>query len=509
MTDATLVARGAWRFRGSVEWLRFDDILGPRGRTTVPLGASFTGFIDANSLPLLEPAQSAAQFLARSPTLQLGLGTIRTTADSRVARVPISVEYGWRDRLSLGLMIPIVQTRTVITTQLNGRGDSSANIGPNPAAYFRSSTAWATNASVVSALDNASQQLSQRIAACTATPTASGCPAFNARLAEANALVAEAQQFADASETLYGTSGAIAPGSLFVPLAGSVAQQAIDAHLAALRSSFSSFGFNAGSSAFAAAKGRAANTQLQDLVSGDDIGIGLDSIGTTDVIAIGDVELSAVAALSNTFPDTAAGIHYRGVLGGVVRLGTGHPPRGGRPLDVGTGDGQTDLELRTAVDLSIGSRMLTTVAGTYTLPLGSVNYEHLPQAAGTFFLFDVPLPGSLAPGAMASGRINSRFLITRAVSIGGLATIAWRSHDVATPSDSGFTPYDVTTGATTWSLGGTFSYSNLATHSGVGDASFPVEITFSHLELVGATAGGLPRTRRDAIELRYYLRARR
>jgi len=517
MSDATIAARGSLRFRGQVEWTRFDALLGPEGTTTIPLGASLTGFMDVGVLPLLATAQTAAQVLAKAPALQLGLGTIRTTADSRIASVPIALEYGVANRFSVGITLPIVQTRTVITAQLNGRGDSSANVGPNPAAYFTNLTAYAANAGVVSALDNARQQLASRIAACAAAPTSAGCPAFNARLAEANALVTDAADFAGAARVLYGTDVAANRGEPFVPLGSSTTQKAIDTHLADLRTAFTSFGFSAGTGAFASANGPAANTQLFDLVNDPAFGIGLDSIGTTDQIALGDMELSAAAQLFNSFPDSMSGFHMRTAVAGVLRLGTGHPPRGGRPLEVGTGDGQTDIEARAAMDIALGRRLLTTVAGTVTIPVTSAHYDRLPGPPLSGFVFTGPTPGSLKPGTMAAVRINPRLFLSRAVSIGGLLDASHRAADMATPTplpdtlgSQGVVPEYATTNATTsWSLGLSFSYSNIGSHSGTGTPDFPAEVTYSHLELVGANAGGLPHSRRDAIELRLYFRTRR
>src|SRR5437868_1977418 len=83
----------ALRFRGAVEWTRFDALFGTDGKTTAPLGVALSSYLDVDALPLLDPAQTAAQTLARAPSLQLAVGTLRTLADSRIATIPISLEY--------------------------------------------------------------------------------------------------------------------------------------------------------------------------------------------------------------------------------------------------------------------------------------------------------------------------------------------------------------------------------------------------------------------------------
>jgi hypothetical protein len=511
MSDATVVARGGVRFGALTEWTRFNALFGPDGKTTIPLGASLSGNLDASAFPLLESLQPAAQTLARAPALQLGIGTLRTTADSRIATVPFSVEYGLTRRITVGINVPVVQTRTVITTQLNGRTDSTANLGVNPAGFFFQSAAFTANAQVTSGIEGARNALIIQMAHCGIAPTDPGCPALNARAAEASALTADAGSFAQAARALYGVS-ASDPGAPFAPRAGSAMQQAIDNHLSDLRSGFSSFGLSAGSGSFATAKGFAANAQLQELLSDPRYGIGIDSVGTTTQLAIGDVELSVASQLFNSFPDSVmGGLHWRGTVAGIVRVGTGHPARGSRPLDIGTGDGQTDVEARAAVDLMIGKRVLTTVAATYTQQLGSVAYERLPNSPGSSFVLGEPVAGSIVLGNMAAVRFNPRFLITRGWMVGGLFNAYYRGADQVTVTGvpSAGATYGNPNATTTWADGLTISYSNLATRAGTGDARFPAEVCFSHIETVGSTAAGPVKSNRDALELRIYFRARR
>ena len=511
LTDATVVARGSFRVRSQIEWTRFDAIYGPGGKTTLPLGASLTAYVDATALPLLEPIQAAAQTLARAPSLQLAVGNLTTSADSRIARVPVSIEYGLTRRITLGINVPIVESRTVLTAQLNGRKDSTANIGVNPAGFLFLPAAFAANDQVTSGIESARTALITRMADCTTSPTSNGCPALNVRAAEAQAIIADAGSFAQAAKTLYGVS-VTNPGSPFAPLAGSPMQKAIDNHLSDLRTQFASFGVVGGTGSFASAKGFAANAQLQQLVSASAYGIGLDSIGSTDQLSIGDIELSVASQLFNSFIDSVtSGIHWRGALMGVVRLATGHTARGNRPLDVGTGDGQRDVEARVALDVMIGHRLLTTISSTYTQQLGTVRYSRLPSSPGLFFGLVDPVSGSIKPGNMAAVRMNPRFLLTRGLMIGGLFTAAYRGADQVTVAGAsvGAGAYGNPTSSIKWADGVTLSYSNLVTRSGTGTIRFPADVLFSHLETVGANAAGAAKTTRDAIEVRLYFRTRR
>ena len=509
LTDATVVARGSLRYRGQVEWTRYDAVFGANGKGIIPLGAALTMNVGVGTFPALDPAQAAVQSLARTPLTQLSVGRLTTSADSRIASVPVSVEYGLTRRIMLGLTVPIIQTRTVVAFQLNGRGDSSANVGINPAGFLLNASTFSANAQVTAALDAARAQLTLQRTTCAAAPASGACPAFNARLSEVDALIADAGAFAAAASDLYGVSMA-RPGAPFVPLAGGVMQKAIDTHLADLRAAFTSFGLNGGNSALVGAAGMAANAQLQKIVNDERYGIALDSIGTTGQLTVGDIELSATAQLFNSFSDSSpGGIKLRGSVAGLVRLATGHRARGTRTFDIGTGDGQTDIEVRGAVDVLVLDRLLTTVAATHTLQLGSVNFDRLPYAPDLIYLLAEPTPGSIKLGSMSAVRVNPRLLVTRGLMIGGLVTAAHRSADQVSgvglaPSDAAF--FGVPNPVNTWAGGLTISYSNLASRAGTGNVRFPAEVHFSHLETLGATAEGARKTSRDAIELRFYFR---
>jgi hypothetical protein len=508
MSDATVVARGSLRVRGQIEWTRYDAIFGPGGKGTLPIGSALSANLDVVALPALGQAQVAAQTMTGTPSVQLNVGTLTTTADSRIATVPVSLEYGLTSRITLGVMVPVLDTRTVVTLQLNGRKDSTANVGVNPAGFLFNQTAFSTNLQVTSGLVSAMDTLIAQLQACSPTSSSNVCTAGHAK---AQALVADAATFTSAASDLYGISST-QPGAPFIPLAGGVIQQAIDAHLAAIRSGFTSFNIAPGSGAFVAAKGFAANAQLQQLVKDVRYGIGLDSLGTTEQLSVGDAELSLTAQLFNSFTDSlSGGLKWRGAFEGVIRLGTGHRARENQPFDIGTGDGQTDLEMRGAVDLLFHTRVLTTVAATYTQQLGSVPYRRLPASPGRIFALDTSVAGTIKPGNMAALRVNPRFLLTRGLMVGGLFMATHRGADQTTVTGgaSSGAVFGNPNSANTWAGGLTISYSNLATHSGTGDARFPAEVQFSHLETLGATAIGPEKTSRDAIEVRLYFRTRR
>ena len=88
---------------------------------------------------------------------------------------------------------------------------------------------------------------------------------------------------------------------------------------------------------------------------------------------------------------------------------------------------------------------------------------------------------------------------------------SWRGADEVTVV--GFNPAGTKFGngnaLTTLAGGITLSYSNLSSAEGIGGKSFPAEVVFSHLETLTSSAAGAQKGTRDAIEMRFYLRARR
>jgi hypothetical protein len=107
--------------------------------------------------------------------------------------------------------------------------------------------------------------------------------------------------------------------------------------------------------------------------------------------------------------------------------------------------------------------------------------------------------------------VNPRFLITPALMVGAIGMGSFRGSDEVTvtglnPAGKAFGNQNSTT---TYAGGFTVSYSNLGSVSGTGNRRFPAEITFSHLETLGASAAGAEKVSRDVLELRLYLRSPR
>jgi hypothetical protein len=101
-------------------------------------------------------------------------------------------------------------------------------------------------------------------------------------------------------------------------------------------------------------------------------GVRAEPIATRTTTSIGDIEIGALLQLVNTVRrDTLQryGAGLRAAVGATVRMGTGRADDPDDFVDIPSGDGQHDVELRTQWDLLLGSRFGLALGGRYTLQL--------------------------------------------------------------------------------------------------------------------------------------------
>jgi hypothetical protein len=489
-------------------WTRFDEVRGDTSGVQ-PLAYHLnSGALGTQHLPSLAPAEAALRTLTGDANISLSLGTLAATADSRVVITPIMLEYGLTSRLAVGLMVPVVQTRTTLFVELNHDTAASrvGNVGPNPASL--SAAALQQNTDFVQALDAARASLTTALASCQANPTGSVC----SRQAEAQSLLQTSAEYAQAIAALYGIQGsavsAVAPSGTL--------QTQIVARLAALDQQYESL---LGSSVDFPAPPRSATApaalgQLQQLVTGPFVG--MDSLTTTERIGIGDIELSAAFQLVDQLRDSArtraGGLRFRAALQGVVRLPTGRPARGTRALDVGTGTGQTSADARGVMDVRLRSRLMTTLVGQYTAYLNGAAVDHVANSDFAVTPFLPRTPGTWHAGNTLQVEATPRYLLTDFFTVNAhyaLRRQAASRYDVSPSTDpAAIVPSPVFHATVEQRAGFGFGYSTLAGYSR-GRSSIPIELIFAHLQTIGASGAPTPSYSREQIELRFYYRLKR
>ncbi|MDQ2665371.1 MAG: hypothetical protein M3Z05_05105 [Gemmatimonadota bacterium] len=202
--DAAPVPQGALRFRVTTGWTRFDERFIAGGRRSLSDEVS-SDSLGSAQLPYLVPIEQGLRTLAADPNARLSLGHLAAYSDARIVTTPIVFEYGLTRRLSIGVLVPIVQTRRNIAFGINK--DSGANVGF--VASRQRDSAAKMNALVYGGFKSASDSLATLVARCPTNPGAAGCAAVNANTADAAAAGAAARAFADALKAALGTDSSV------------------------------------------------------------------------------------------------------------------------------------------------------------------------------------------------------------------------------------------------------------------------------------------------------------
>lgn len=468
--DATAPAPGMLRFHAATAWTRYDARFAAIG--VAPLGALFTSdSLGVREIPRLAVAESLVAEASSAP-FRLTMGRSRLDATAREEVIPLAMEYGLTNRVSVSVMMPVVRKRVAVQFRLDTAGGFGANVGPNQ--HRTNSAAAQNNATVQAQFASAAQQLEARLASCRGDPSGPGCAALLAREAEALALIAASQAFALQLEMIYGSLAS--SGQPFVPTAQSEAQVAIQTRIAAFNAQFRdllSATTDLLSALPVAAGGPAGVADLNRYFANEGL---RDTVAMQERVGIGDVEVGVrFVALQRARPDTG-GFGIQVALASVLRLATGSDESPSEVMDMRLGAGSERLDMRATLDASVG-RFGVLAAARYETALTSERLHNPsiprpPEPSTDKHVTEI----SLAP----------RWHLSVPLSFHG----AWslRSADVT---------------GTDQLVGGGVSFSGFSsTRAG---RTPPIEMRYTHLEAISGAAGR-PRFFRDQIEMRIYYR---
>lgn len=512
LDDASPIPRGMLRLGVSNVWTRYDQRYSANGLASLgdELSADSLGVAQ---LPLLTPIQSSLQALADDPRVRLSLGRLTTRGDARIVTTPIALEYGLTRRLSVGIIVPVVQTRRTVSLAVNTDPTSAANVGYVPASQ-RAAAANA-NSAAAAQYQQAANDLAALISRCAATPSGSGCAAVNEDASGAAAARALALQFAAAARAL-GTTSATA---LVAPRAtGSVASR-IESQRTALNQQLLQY-LGAGAAQVSQVYFAPTDFSYIDLQGRNGtggllqsaLGGGLDSLHTSERLGLGDVSIGAQYLLFDHFQrDTLPlkGLQTRLAIGGAFRFATSRPDTAVNLVDIGTGDG-AGVELRSAFDAIIG-RLGGTVAAKYVKSFARTVSGPLlgdPDAG-----FPIPAFGAMqrTAGDVLDLALTPRYLITETLALDG----AYGLQRVGATTYTGSTTADLPSFCTLVSCARPVLSARTAQRLGLGlrystvdsflrgSAPFPVEVSFTHLTTISGDPG-VAKLSRDQIQLRLY-----
>jgi hypothetical protein len=504
LPDATVLPGQSFRLRVLTSFTRYDALLGgsPSPRNIGSLLA--TDSLGVAQVPAFSAIQSAIQDASGLSNFRLTAGQIGAVADSRIVTAPLIVEYGVTSRLTLGLVIPLVETRTSLVAGLNQQ-IGHANVGLNPAAG--GGPVAASNGAFVASVLGAATALQNQLAQCQTSPSSGSCPSLLSQQAAAQSLIQSSTAFAAAVERLYGTT--TTAGQALIPLDLTPSEVAIETKIQSLRDQYQALlGSDPIAGTVSGAHGPAAFGTLQSLLTA----LGRDTLQSTDHSSIGDITVGASYQIANTFTDTTAGgrgRHYRLTANGTFRIGTGQPANRNRFFDVATGYGQPGIEAGMAGDLQLTPRVSGSTIVSYTQQLGSVAVNAIPNPGNLVFPLDFPVPGSYTAGNVMCLSVIPRYRLSGYFALTGRYTVIHVTDDQYTAAPiAGATGTTISTvgtpASTAQQLGIGFTYSTV-TANVRGPGRLPFEVSFDHLETIAASGGPTAKTSRDQLELRVYL----
>ena len=516
--DATVLRRGIVRVSAEGTWATYNELYGPDG-ILEGLGVPYSSdTLGAKQLELLRPLQTSLRSLAQMPTADVSLGPVRTDFTARIARSAFVIDFGLTSRIMLTARLPYEHTISEVVQNVNPRDEigNRANIGFNPARASQSAAATTQNRNVVDSLLRVAQEVAARLDACASSTGDPVC----ADQTRARTLVNDARAVAAGIAQTYGIGADTARGSQFVPISGSTLQGAIVARVNALNASFKAYVPDlAAFGAPAASLLPLSSVQATSLISDS---LGLAAIGLVERSHLGDIELGAKVLLFDSFGGMAnARAHRNGVgvrlaLGGLARLGTGQAERPNDIVDVGTGDGQTDVEGNGALDIIVGRRFWASFVGRYGVQLADEKEFRIPDVARNPY---VPAyreqTVSRDLGDYIQLEATPRFVYNDYLSLSGSWTYRRKAEDTYTGT---FTVEDPTGAAvaldasilgigteqTEQRVGGGASFSTLRAFDR-GRARLPLEVSLMHWQTISGS-GYLPKQFSTQLRLRYYTR---
>jgi hypothetical protein len=526
--DALVLPRGVLRVRVLNQWTDFNQRYGANTPNRAngalePLAIDFNlDTIGISEFPNLAPLQAGLRTLTGIPDFTLSLGKTVVNSNVSVIATPIVLEAGLTKRISMGLLIPYVRTRNTIFFNVNP-ASREGNTGFNPL-LANDGAAKTRNQQLVTQFAAAAAQLTATLAACQANPGAPGCAAINAQRSNALALISNANAFAGGVKQLYGDS--TTAGSPFIPIAGTDAAMAIDARTIAFDNLYTQFGVTSiTSTGPTQAPARLTLPDAQRILTDPAFGVNASPLRTIERSHIGDIDLGIKASLWDTFDKagtsrmTPSGLNYRLAAGAVFRFGTGQQDAPEDFVDIGTGNGQNDFELRGFGDILIGRNFWTSFIARYTWQMSDeteMRITDLPNKRLAAEYRQQKVERDL--GDISEVEVNPRWVFNDYFSATGHYLKRFKREDKYTGTfnvDAATTGFaDITLNAATLNqetvlhedrLGFGVAFSTIAAFERA-KAKLPMEITYFHFQTVNGSGGNVPKLFSDQVQVRIYAR---
>ena len=538
--DAIPIVRGMVRIRVTGQWNDWDAVYRDSAGRTVkrPLLSGVAGELDTRALPQLQPAESAIRTLSNRPAFSLSLGALEARGDVRQSTAPISIDVGVTNRLSIGLLIPYVESRDNTQLILNRRGDG-ATVGANPAygpigtpaasgaTPDNGSAARAINGTLLAEISRARTQLASEVARC-ANAEAIMCDEIRANPTGAQDLLNRSGSALGAISTIYGDS--VRGGSPVVPFSASLLGEQIAGTISTLRTSFEGFGVTSISenSRVVGATSAYGPGTVAALAGDSAFGLRYDRLGNTRRAGIGDVDLTASYLLFDTFGAsqrarlTNTGRAARALVSLGWRFGSAGADRALDAFDVPIGSGYNALLGRATGDVILSRRYWASASVRMVKPFADNVVVAVPMRTDStsFTPFNLASatrsPGTrlefeLAPRVSFGDffGVSAAYLFRRvgAASLEASPNVNFPGPIVAQgtslPANSSILLASFTDASNFQAISFGASFSTLTSYIR-NRSKLPLELSYVHTTSISASGGFTPAVSTDRLELRIF-----
>ena len=455
---------------------------------TRPLGARLAASGLGSALfPSLAGAEARIRDLTGLTAFQLDLGDLTADAHADRAVANFGGTLGLTRSIAIFGRMPLVRSRVQYTAALDG---ASANAGLNPGA---------------GAQDGFFQEFDAALATLTSQIAAGAYDGNPAQRAAADAALAEGTALRDG---LFGLLADAETASPFVPTATSDAGTAIASRVGSLQTTLATGLGVGGFTTTPALPAPATAGELESVLSDSFGGVGLR--GGESVISFrGDAEAGVALTLADRWDLRGGRGGFRAAVEGLVRFPTGVRARTDRVLALGTGDGQTDLEVRATVDAG-GGPWGVRLEGGYNRQLAG---DIVARVAGP----GQPFPGSdlladltLDPGDVVTLAARPFYRLARTIALVGTVEhqsrgedeVSYRDDAAAIPGvDAAVLGAGTDASVTVAGIGITYANPGSLRPGGRG---LPVDAGWSYERVIRASGGLVPNVHRMRARLRVY-----
>jgi len=440
-------------------------------------------------LPELADADAHIRALTGDASYRLSAGRSSVVASTSTGAAVLSAAVGVTSRLTIFGTMPFVRARSQAALRLDS---TSADAGFNPFdAAFGTTAGRAKTNLFFTELDAALLALANKIGS-------GGYPDPDS-LAYAQAALASGTALRSEMNALLRDPATASP---FVPLDSSTAGAAILGAVDGVQGTMTSLGFGFAADP-ALATARLSTDQYRGFITNSFGPVAGFYLGDQKIQRPGDTEVGAVYTLIDRWGERRPAIRL--ALTGLVRLPTGLLDQSDDFFDLGTGEGQTDLEFRAAADFALGivggrlsgsyNRQLpSTIQRRVYAPSQPLAYRYrlatVERDPGDEYTLGVEPWLRLAPGFAAT---FGAFYLKHgedALSYTGSAVPGVAASDLAIDTDRS---------ATALQAGLTYS-----SFSGVPKPGVPIEARWAFRQVVAGSGGRVERTRTLWFQVRAY-----